>query len=216
MKGVWNMSDSIRKQILGVRTKYCGPILEMLAQEGELYHGDLAEKLHMTPSGLNVIIKKMQECDPPIIEIAQIGKYKIYTLPPEVKEYIENTKKAGGNFQKESQQVCEEENVLICMQHFVEKAGNGWRDQLNLLLQGTEEEIEQGTIAQFEKLMSTIVEASKYREDEIGQLERFINNDVLFYLIQEYLNEITECEDILKQICSRENGKKLARHFKIQ
>ena len=86
------MEDPIKRQIIGIRSKYSERILELLAQEGELYHGDLSEKLNMSPSGLNAIIRKMQECDPPIIEIMQIGKYKIYTLPAAVKEYIENKK----------------------------------------------------------------------------------------------------------------------------
>ncbi len=210
------MNDSIRKQIIGVKTKYCEPILEILAQEGELYHGDLAEKLHMTPSGLNVIIKKLQECDPPIIEIAQIGKYKIYTLPSEVKEYIENKKKEENSQKSFLQVYAEEEDVLICMQHFIEAAGNGWKDQLNLLLRGTDEEANQVKTVLFEKLMHAIVEASKYREDEIERLQRFINNDMLFYLIQEYLDELEECEDILRRIKNGKNGKNLARHFKIQ
>lgn len=210
------MNDSIRKQILGVRTKYCEPILDMLAQEGELYHGDLAEKLHMTPSGLNVIIKKMQECDPPIIEITQIGKYKIYTLPPEVKEYIESKKREGTSQKSFSQMYAEEEDVLICMQHFVEVAGNGWKDQLHLLLRGTDEEIDQARKVQFDKLMHAIVETSKYREDEMEQLKRFINNDMLLHLIQGYLDELEECENILRNIRNGENGENLARHFKIQ
>lgn len=124
------MDDSIRKQIMGIRSKYCERILELLAVEGELYHGDLSEKLNMSPSGLSVIIKKMQDCDPPIIEIMQIGKYKIYTLPPKVKEYIEanlmekkrNEKDAKAGRENE-QDVVGEDDILLCMQHFVEKAG---------------------------------------------------------------------------------------------
>ena len=210
------MNDSIKKQIMGVRTKYCEPILELLAQEGELYHGDLSEKLNMNPSGLNAIIKKMQECDPPIIEITQTGKYKIYTLPPEVKEYIDDKKRDETTRKSFSQVYTAGENVLICMQHFVENAGSNWKDQLNLLLQGAGEEIDIGTKEQFERLMHTIIEASKYREEEVEQLYRFIDNPVLTYLIQEYLDEIEKCEEILSRIGSEENGKKLARHFIIQ
>lgn len=212
------MDDSIRKQIMGIRSKYCEPILELLAQEGELYHGDLAEKLNMAPSGLNVIIKKMQECDPPIIEIVQIGKYKIYTLPPNVKEYMEQRKneKNTATGQEDIREPAGEEDLLLCMQHFVEKAGARWRDILNRLLRDELCDADKETRRQFDRLMQCIIDASKYKEEDMDELKKFIHNEMLEYLIQEYLDEIEECEKILTQIRQREGGKKLLRHFKIQ
>lgn len=217
------MDESIRKQIIGIRSKYCEPILELLAQEGELYHGDLSERLNMSPSGLNVIIKKMQECDPPIIEIMQIGKYKIYTLPPNVKEYMEtiliekkrNEKNVQAG-QEDTQGSLEEDNVLLCMQHFVEKAGDQWRDVLNLLLRNLPCDANKETRRQFDRLMRRIIDAAKYKEEDLDELNRFIHNEVLEFLIRDYLDEIEECEKILNQVSRREGGEKLLRHFKIQ
>ncbi|MCM1541774.1 MAG: winged helix-turn-helix domain-containing protein [Blautia sp.] len=212
------MDDSIRKQIMGIRSKYCEPILKLLAQEGELYHGDLAEKLNMAPSGLNSIIKKMQECSPPIIEIMQIGKYKIYTLPPNVKEYMESreNEKGAAAGQEHAGDSAEEENVLLCMQHFVEKAGEQWRDILHLLLRDLPCDAGKETRQQYDKLMRCIVEAGKYREEELDELNRFIHNEVLESLIKDYLKEIEECEEILRQIGQRERGERLLRHFRLQ
>ena len=169
------MDDTIRKQIIGIRSKYCEPILELLAAEGELYHGDLAEKLNMSPSGLNVIIKKMLECDPPIIEVMQIGKYKIYTIPSAVKEYIENR----NSMKKKAVDSENDENILLCLQHFVEKAGEKWKDIFNLLLQGVEDGIDDSVKEHFARLMRNIVEASKYNEGEMREVNRFLHNDVL-------------------------------------
>jgi len=211
------MEDSIRKQIIGIRSKYCEPILELLSREGELYHGDLAEKMNMSPSGLNVIIKKMQECTPPILEINQIGKYKIYALPPAVKEYMEAKRGEGKAFAPEDsfREDAGEENLLLCMQHFVEKAGDKWRERFNLLLQGEEDEAQE-IKSEFERLMGLIREASKYREEEFERLNRFLNNDVLKYLVREYLDETEQCEEILRQVRNGENGERLARHFIIK
>lgn len=211
------MEDSIRRQIIGIRSKYCEPILELLYREGELYHGDLADKLDMSPSGLNVIIKKMQECDPPIIEILQIGKYKIYTLPPAVKEYMENRKsenkgleeKAGiaGDLKWEG-----ENNVLLCLQHFADKAGKQWKEAFNLLLQGSTFGEDTEVQEQFTILMKAIVNADKYCEEEIDRLKEFIHNDVLNQMIQEYLDEVSKCEKYIEQIGSE----RLKRHIIIQ
>lgn len=211
------MEDSIKRQIIGIRSKYCEPILELLYQEGELYHGDLADKLDMSPSGLNVIIKKMQECDPPIIEILQIGKYKIYTLPPAVKEYLENRKneKSGSEEKIGNMQEFEgegETNVLLCLQHFADKAGERWKDALNLLLQdrafGEDMEIQK----QFTVLMKAVVHADKYREEDVDRLKEFIHNDVLNQMIQEYLDEVRECEKFVEQLGSE----RLKRHVIIR
>lgn len=214
------MDDSIRKQIIAIRSKYSEPILEILAKEGELYHGDLAEKLNMSPSGLNVIIKKMQDCDPPILEVLQIGKYKIYTLPPSVKEYIENkfdknSNDLGHSTAESSKEYDETENILLTLQHFSEKAGAKWRDQLNLLLQGIEDQIDNETIEQYKRLIKKIVYASKYNEEELVQLKKFLNNEVLEYLVQNYLEELRECEELLEEISYRDNGKNLLRHFEL-
>lgn len=214
------MDDSIRKQIIAIRSKYCEPILEILAKEGELYHGDLAEKLNMSPSGLNVIIKKMLECDPPIIEFTQIGKYKIYTLPPSVKEYIENKFNKNVNDRRndyagDANVYDETESIMLTLQHFSEKAGARWRDQLNLLLQGKDDDIDAETAEQYRRLMKKIVYASKYNEDELQQLNKFLNNEVLEYLVGCYLDELKECEELLAEISNRENGKNLLRHFEL-
>lgn len=213
------MYDSIRKRIIGIRSKYCEPILELLAKEGELYHGDLAEKLNIAPSGLNVIIKKMQESEPPIIEVTQIGKYKIYTLPIEIKDYMldrEAKKNAldAGNGTLQPRKECD--NVLLSVQYFVEKAGTKWRELLNLMLQGDEDGVDLEVQKAFKLLMECIENAAKYKEDQIEELNRFLNNDVLIYLVQKYLEELDECEMILAEIEKRENGKRLARHFIIQ
>lgn len=207
------MDDSIRKQIIGIRSKYCEPILEFLAKEGELYHGDLAEKLQVSPSGLNVIIKKMQESNPPIIDVMQIGKYKIYTLPTAVREYMENKKNANSSDEQEN---TESEDIILCLQHFVEVAGKEWKDRLNLLLRGEESGVNNDVVVQFDKLMKSVVNAAKYNEEAFGEMKRFLNNEILECLLQDYLEELAECEKIMKQIGQRENGKKLVRHFKIQ
>ena len=68
----------------------------------------------------------------------------------------------------------------------------------------------------FDRLMVLIVDSAKYKEDSIDELNRFINNEVLKFLIEDYLSEIEECEKILNDIRKREGGEKLLRHFRIQ
>lgn len=58
----------------------------------------------------------------------------------------------------------------------------------------------------FDRLMVLIVDSAKYKEDSIDELNRFINNEVLKFLIEDYLSEIEECEKILNDIRKREGG----------
>lgn len=206
--------EQIRQQILQVRSKYCERILELLFHEGELYHGDLADKMDLSPSGLNSIIKKMQEGNVPIINMMQFGKYKIYTLPDDVKKYME--KKSQPKQRKEADSLKNSHNLMLCLQHFVEKADSDWREKLNLLLQSDGEAMDESIKSSFHDLMVQVQWAEENDEDGFGEVKKILKNDVLIYLLEEYLDEIKECELIREEIRNRENGKKLIRHFAMQ
>ncbi|MEZ3506547.1 MAG: winged helix-turn-helix domain-containing protein [Lachnospiraceae bacterium] len=213
-KGTFETEEEVRQQILQVRSKYCEPILDLLFQEGELYHGDLADKLELSPSGLNAIIKKMVESTPPIIEMMQIGKYKIYFLPDAVRKYMDNR-----NQPKESRKPdhrMSEGNLLLSLQHFVEIVNGNWKDELNLLLQGENTEAEDNICRSFQELMELTKQAEEYDRTGYDQLKKAMGNDVLSFLLDEYMEEIRECNSILEEIRQRENGEKLIRHFKMQ
>lgn len=170
----------IRNQIIQSRTKYCEPILKLLAEEGELYHGDLADKLKISPSGLNSVIKKIQEANPSLIIVNQIGKYKIYTLPDYVKEYFQN--KHGGI----SNVVVNNDNLFLSFQMFIDSAGANWKIQLNLLLQNEEDDVSEETIIRFKRLISLLKNAYNNLDSDWKKVIKFLNNDVLEFLIQEY------------------------------
>lgn len=213
-KRTFETEEAIRQQILQVRSKYCEPILELLFQEGELYHGDLADKLELSPSGLNAIIKKMVESTPPIIEMMQIGKYKIYSLPDAVRRYMDNR-----NQPRESPKADHRMsggNLLLSLQHFIEIVNGNWKDELNLLLQGENAEVEDNVRKSFQELMELVRQAEKYDRTGYEQLKKVMGNDVLSFLLDEYMEEIRECNMIMEEIRQRENGEKLIRHFKMQ
>lgn len=199
--------DEIRRQIVQTRSKYCEPILELLAQEGELYHGDLAEKMEISPSGLNAIIKKMQESEFPIIKTNQIGKYKIYSLPDRVKEYILNkyqTKLPENNGYEVFP------NLLLSLQRFIDHVGPEWREQLNLELQGI------GTMTErkgdFKSLMEAVFRS--YGSEEFDEFKKILKNEVLVYLLEDYIKKKKECEQIIEELKQKEGSGKMARMLK--
>ncbi|MCH5264764.1 MAG: winged helix-turn-helix domain-containing protein [Lachnospiraceae bacterium] len=169
---------TIQNQIIQSRTKYCEPILKLLFQEGELYHGDLADKLNISPSGLNAVIKKMQETDPPIIIINEIGKYKIYTLPDYMKEYFR-----GG---QHSEEIIDSSNLFLNFQIFVESAGQDWKIKMNLLLQHEDDDISEETINAFNRLIVFLKRAYENWDSDWKKVVKFLNNDVIEFLVKEY------------------------------
>ncbi len=205
--------EEIRRQVLQVRSKYCDPILKLLFQEKELYHGDLADNLNLSPSGLNAIIKKMMEQEPPLIEMTQIGKYTIYSLADRVRRYMERR-----DGLKESKAANESYgvNVLLPLQHFVAAAGTEWRDELNLLLQKRDNEAGVESKKCFAELIERAKEAKQFDGRAYDELKKVIQNDILWYLLDGYVDDLEECEQIMEEIRQRENGEKLVRYFAVQ
>ncbi len=205
----------IRNQIIQTRSKYCEPVLELLAIEGELYHGDLAEKMNLSPSGLNAIIKKMQETEIPIINTTQIGKYKIYSLPDNVRDFM--LKKNGGQISDEPEEkevpkavqkmsyAAGKPDIFLCLQHFAEKAGRDWKDSLNLLFRGIEEGISTEVKAEFTAFSEALADTYEEEPESMEDLKRLFHNEVLSFLMEDYLKNY----DLRKELMRLKNAGKL-------
>lgn len=200
----------IRDQIIQTRSKYCEPVLELLANEGELYHGDLAEKMNLSPSGLNAIIKKMQETEIPIINTTQIGKYKIYSLPDDVREYMLRK----GRVQEQAEEDDVQRNaegmnrpdMILCLQHFVDVAGRKWKDDLSRLFRGIERDISAEVRAEFENFADALNFAYIEDTEEMADLKRLFNhNDVLLDAMDGYMKNY----DLRKELKKRKDDGRL-------
>lgn len=201
----------IRNQIIQTRSKYCEPVLELLADEGELYHGDLAEKMNLSPSGLNAIIKKMQETEIPIINTTQIGKYKIYSLPDNVRNFM--LKKSGTQVQDEPAEktgpktadTAESPDIILHLQHFAESAGENWKDSLNLLFRGVVEDIPAEVKEAFTVFTETLSISYMEEPESLDDLKRLFHNEVLVLCMEDYLKNY----DLRKELARRKNAGEL-------
>lgn len=91
-----------------------------------------------------------------------------------------------------------------------------WKDELHLLLQGRDGGTGEDARQIFRELMERAKQAKEYDKKNYEELEKVVRNDVLLYLLNEYIEEIKECDLIMEEIRQRENGEKLLRHFKRQ
>lgn len=77
-------------EIRNIKTSYRDNLLQTLNKRGSLLHKDLAMELMVSPSGLTAIIKQMNATSVRLINIEKISKFKIYSLTPIGRQYIQS------------------------------------------------------------------------------------------------------------------------------
>lgn len=80
--------DDATDSIMQIRQKYKNPALLILYELNRILHAELANLLDVSPSGLNAIIKKINETDKKPIHDIKAGKFKFYQLSEEGKIYV--------------------------------------------------------------------------------------------------------------------------------
>lgn len=177
--------EQIEKAINNIRSKHGKDILDLLWVEKTMYHGDLAGKLSISPSGLNGIIKKMIESEIPLIKVEVVGKFRKYSLSDEMKEYMDASE--DRSYKKTASKTVNGIGLFVPIQRFVEAAGDGWREILNQMLCGDDLDVSENLQKCFNELMDQIEELSINNEYGLQLIKKFIKNEVLIYLIEEYI-----------------------------
>ncbi len=77
--------------IAQIKQKYRDSLLMEIYESGRIIHAGLANRLPVSASGLNAIIKKMNEASIQPIRETKAGKFKFYTLTEDGKKYVEST-----------------------------------------------------------------------------------------------------------------------------
>lgn len=73
--------------------KYFKETILIIAENPEITHGDLAEKLNVSSSNLSRVMKNFSEHIPPFIEQGICGKFRSYELTPDGKSFYRNLTK---------------------------------------------------------------------------------------------------------------------------
>lgn len=183
--------ETVKAQIYRVRSKYCEPILQLLKKEGKLYHGDLAEKLDISPSGLNAIIKKINESDIPLVITEQIGKYKIYSLSQEAKNYFGHYKAPAESSNKN------EKKVFVALQKLIDGLEENWREKLNGILCGEDKYPDESVKDRFQIFISHMLAAKQDCPEQYQEVLQFLKNEMLIYLLENYLQKAEHFETLL-------------------
>lgn len=86
---------SIEKQIQYINSKHCKSVLTIIYEEDGINQGEIARKLNLLPSGLSLVLKKMETSEIPLVNVSQTGKFRRYSLPEYVKNYMRDLNKGG-------------------------------------------------------------------------------------------------------------------------
>ena len=174
----------VERQIKEISSKHTMPILQIVEQDDGITHGELAELLNLLPSGLSTVVKKMENCALPLLAVSQTGKYRRYSLPGYVKQYLmEKEAEKNEAFLGKTKG----KNLFLLLQHFVEAAGEDWRDTMNILLQEVEIDSSVRVGKYLIEFMEELQKKKDAQEDEVRSVFRFINNEVLIFLMEEYI-----------------------------
>lgn len=177
--------NKIERLITEVSPKNCLLILQTVHKNEGITHGELASACGLLPSGLSNVIKRMQQCGLPLIEVSQKGKYRIYALPDYMKEYMDELEREGCCEKQE-----DEDNLFLLLQRFVEAAGEQWRERMNLLLQSDEVDESAKEGKTFCDFMRQLMNQTKQGNELVGEVRKFIGNDVLLYLVDKYMEAL--------------------------
>lgn len=88
--------DAVGKQtdkeetIYSLKQKYKDALLFEIYEDENILHSVLANRISVSASGLNAIIKKLNEVQPPPIHINKQGKFTLYSLGETGKAYVES------------------------------------------------------------------------------------------------------------------------------
>lgn len=170
-----------------VRTKYCDRILKLLNDEGSLYHGDMAKRLGLSASGLNAIIRKMQEYDS-LLHVDEIGKYKIYSLSNEMKQYFQAKNERIVHLPRSQRR----KGLFLPLQRFVQAAGKDWMESLNLCLTGEDFEEPAEVRAAFSDFIN---QAEQLDKESLLRIEEILENDILIRLFRMHLKFCRDLEN---------------------
>jgi DNA-binding MarR family transcriptional regulator len=76
------LSDNYNRNndIKNINTKHKDDIIRLLYKNKHFYHNELAEKVGISPSGLTAVIKKINQCRYPVIQVQKNSKFTLYSL----------------------------------------------------------------------------------------------------------------------------------------
>lgn len=185
------------ESIVHLKQKYKDSVLFEIYQSDRILHSVLANRINVSPSGLNAIIKRLNDISEKPIYIEKSGKFTYYSLSLTGKEYVEEILISSfADDEKEKKAI---RNIYQLLIAFKDKNQTVWEEKLLAIISG---ELVDDEGCGFIKEMSSYF---VYEEAKVYAFLRLLVPDKDYYQpIMDYLKdcckvEVKTAEMILQQ-----------------
>lgn len=131
-----NEIDSESKEmdpILQIKQKYRDQVFMEIHESGRILHAQLANRISVSASGLNAIVKKLNEISVKTIHETKAGKFKFYTLTGECDKYVKSVILPTVISDKQDEE--EVHNLFNLLSVYKDKNQEVWQDKIMKLLE---------------------------------------------------------------------------------
>ena len=133
----------------------------------------------------------MNETGHPLIHTEVVGKFKKYSLPSDVKEYMDHAE--TGSDGQEPIKVNDGRDRLIPLMNYIDAAdrvNTDWKRCMNYLLSGEGDDVPAPVQKAFDILIKQIETLYEEQSPDLKLIFKVIKNDVLIFLLEEYLQNM--------------------------
>lgn len=185
------------KRIAEIKQKYKDMLLLDLYVNRTSFHADLANRLKLSASGLNAVIKKVNDTNEKLINDIKSGKNKFYSLSNCANEYVEMMLLPEITEKTEDKDIVY--HILDILSDFKDKYNGTWENQLSELLKAETREAEGGEPDlgyEFLDALSNYYKCAEKKAEKLLVLS--ISNREVRQCIIEYVkkNDSSESENI--------------------
>lgn len=143
-----------KQTIYNLKQKYKDAVLFELFEDEDMLHSVLSHRVLVSASGLNAIIKRLNEADPSPIKMERQGKFTIYSLEDPGKEYVRKELLQKIVLSEHDEKSVH--NIYKLLNVFKDQNPETWVDKLEKILEGG------GNQNEDEEGIGFIKELSKY------------------------------------------------------
>lgn len=153
-----------KQTIYNLKQKYKDAVLFEIFEDEDMLHSVLSHRVLVSASGLNAIIKRLNEAEPSPIKMERQGKFTIYSLEDSGKEYVR--KELLQKIVMNEQDIKSVHNIYKLLSVFKDQNPETWVDKLKKMLEedGNRDENEEGIgfIKELNKYYSRYSEGAEF------------------------------------------------------
>lgn len=176
------IQNNEKETIYNLKQKYKDAVLFEIYEDEKILHSTLANRISISASGMNAVIKKLNEVKTPPICIEKQGKFTFYSLEEAGKKYVQDV--LLPSTVSEAQNGKRVHNIFNLLSVFKDQNPKKWMHTLpEILTNKVSEEFEEGC-GFIKELGAYYFEASEYAENllSLAVVDKELQKRILDYI----------------------------------